>query len=213
MNTTYLIPKHVLVLSMLLILLPFKINIETDNINNTTNFQLQINSLYSDQNEKEDNDKDEEVNENGNQSTEKPERNEGDEVTGEITAICLIISLMPVIFGLLSRLIIKLSNNQELKSKINQLNYSQKKYLKYFHYYLTPFALVLDILHFSRSSCNSNILPDMALFIMALFVVSGLLFKFKLLPENMRIKIINIHTSYIGILLFLFVLILGHRLL
>jgi|GEM_PF-5468616 len=148
----------------------------------------------------------EEDDDNGGQ-----ERGESNEATGLATAVLLVFANITVVLSLMIKLILNiLPKNSTTRSFLVQLNGMQKKRLRALHYWLNPIVLVLAFIHLFLSSCDSTILPECGLALMAILTLSGLMLKQRFLSNTIRKHIRIIHTYPIGIILMVMILIFGH---
>lgn len=137
--------------------------------------------------------------------------NDGNEITGELSAWLFAIANIPVLFGLLYRSINRFGSLTEMsKIRLKTLKKAQKKYLMPLHYLINIIALLLAIIHFSLSNCRSSSLPEWGLGLMACIVVVGIMLKLNITPKGVRKIFYKIHTSPLAIGLVVSVLLVGH---
>lgn len=137
--------------------------------------------------------------------------NDGNEITGELSAWLFAIANMPVLFGLLYRSINRFGSLTEMsKKRLKTLKKAQKKYLMPLHYFINIIALFLAIIHFSLSNCRSSSLPELGLGLMACIVVVGAMLKMNATPKGVKKIFYKIHTSPLTIGLVVSVLLVGH---
>jgi hypothetical protein len=135
----------------------------------------------------------------------------GDEFTGEATALLFGASSAPVGLDLISRTITRHAPlGESVKGFIRRANSVQRKYLMPFHTYLSVLALGLGILHLTLSSCVTNPLPELGLILSGILVASGLLFKWKAVPNTVRKALYQFHACLIVSGVLLAILFAGH---
>jgi len=135
----------------------------------------------------------------------------GDEFTGEATAWLFGASTVPVGLDLIARTITRDAPlGERVKGFIRRANSVQRKYLMPFHTYLSVLALGLGILHLTLSSCVTNPLPELGLILSGILVASGLLFKWKAIPNTVRKALYQFHASLIVSGVLLAILFTGH---
>jgi hypothetical protein len=135
----------------------------------------------------------------------------GNEFTGEVTAWLFGASCVPVGVDLISRTIIcHVPFGETAKGFIRRINNFQRKYLMRLHTYLSIPALGLGILHLTVSSCVSNPLPELGLFLSGILVATGLLSKWNAGPKTIRKVLSKFHTSIIVSGVLLVILYAGH---
>jgi hypothetical protein len=111
----------------------------------------------------------------------------GNEFTGVVTAWLFGISIVPVGIDWISRAIIQYMPFGDIVAAfVQRANIVQRKYLMPFHTYLSILAMGLGILHLTLSSCVDNPLPDFGLILFVILVVTGLLFKWNVVPKTIR---------------------------
>ena len=135
----------------------------------------------------------------------------GNEFTGEATASLFGAASIPVGIDLLSRTIIRyLPLGERVKGFIRRGNNLQRKYLMRFHTYLSILALGLGILHLNLSYCAANPFPELGLILSGILVATGLLFKWKAVPADLRKVLYQFHASLIVSGVLLVILYTGH---
>ncbi len=139
------------------------------------------------------------------------QNNTGNEFTGEATAWFFGASAAPVGLDLISRTVLRYAPiSNTIKSFIRRINNLQRKYLMPLHTYLSVIALSFGVLHLILSSCISNPLPELGLILSGILVASGLLFKWKAIPTNLRKSLYQFHASLIVSGVLLTILFTGH---
>jgi|GEM_PF-1238966 hypothetical protein len=137
--------------------------------------------------------------------------NDGNEITGELSAWLFALANLPVLFGLLYRSINRFGSlTDKSKTTLKTLKKAQKKYLMPLHYIVNIIALLLAIIHFSLSNCRSSSLPEWGLALMACIVVVGIILKMNITPKGVRKTFYKIHTNPLTIGLVVTVLLIGH---
>jgi hypothetical protein len=135
----------------------------------------------------------------------------GDELTGEVTAILFGASIIPIGIGLILRMMNKYVTVGEIgKGILRQINTFHQFFLVPFHTYLSILALGVGILHLTISSCVTNPLPEIGLFLAGILVGTGLLYKWKTVPTAFRKYIYKFHASLIVSGLLSVILLTGH---
>lgn len=137
--------------------------------------------------------------------------NEGNETTGQIAAILLLVANFPVALSLLIKGVNRFMPLKPLlKNTLVNLNRVQKKALMFLHYYLNIAILGIAIWHWLSSRCKSSALPELGLVMMIILITLGFLMKFKMCPKAIRRHAYKIHTQpFVFIVIFL-VLTVGH---
>jgi FtsH-binding integral membrane protein len=139
------------------------------------------------------------------------QNNTGDEFTGEATAWLFGASSVPVGVDLFSRTVIRyVPIGGTVKSIIRHMNNLQRKYLMPLHIYLSIVALGLGILHLTLSSCTANPFPELGLILTSILVTTGMFFKWRAVPANIRKNLYKFHSSLIVSGVLLIVLFTGH---
>jgi hypothetical protein len=135
----------------------------------------------------------------------------GDEFTGEAAAWLIGLSLFPIAMDWIARIMIRSGFfGEKVKQFIRQKNTFLKKIFMPFHTYLSILAMVSGILHLIISSCEANPLPELGLILLVILVITGLLFKLKIIPTAVRTSLYKFHSSFIISGLFFVILYVGH---
>ena len=138
----------------------------------------------------------------------------GDETSGQIAAWGLAVANLTVVLSLFSRWGCRfVPMSPEMKSAVQSFNRLQKKYLRWFHYYLNPLFLGIVALHWSFSRCGSTSLPEWGFLVLIVAAALGLALKLDWCPGLLRPDVYKIHTHPVFLLLCLFVPLIGHLLL
>jgi len=138
-------------------------------------------------------------------------KGKGNETSGIISVILLILANFSVILSLLLKLIQKfLKNNKSWYISLVKFNIRQKKIFKSFHYYLNPIAIFSALIHYYLSSCQPIMFPQYAFYLMLMLTVSGLIIKFYGKHFKFVKKVQMLHTHPFGISVFVLLLLLGH---
>jgi hypothetical protein len=139
------------------------------------------------------------------------ERNEGDEITGQITAWLFGLANLTVILSLMIKGIIRFFSLALLVQKsLREFNQFQKKHLKKIHYFLNPVALGVALIHFSLSSCPFSPLPELGLSFISLLLVLGIILKIKGSPKMIRRFAYKVHTHPIISMILGSIVLTGH---
>jgi hypothetical protein len=140
--------------------------------------------------------------------------NEGNEFTGQLTGWIFGTACLPVAINLTARLISqKVSLKQHQKGWLERISRLNLKYLMPFHTYLSILAFSLAITHYFLSSCLLNPLPEWGLIGTGILVVTGLIFKLRLIPKAFSTLIkwnYKFHASLVVSLILLSILLSGH---
>lgn len=135
----------------------------------------------------------------------------GNEFTGQAAAWIFVAGNITIAVSLILKTFVRffpLENGTRNRIKI--FNKFQKKYLRNFHYFLNPLAVILALVHFSLSSCRSSALPEWGLVATLILVLIGVVIKIKLTPKSIRRVVYNIHTSPLPFGIIVIVLLIGH---
>ncbi len=140
-----------------------------------------------------------------------PEKDKGNEATGEVAALLFAIANITIAISLASKAALKLSVlSTHTKERIKRINQTQKRFGMPFHYLINPLAIVLASVHFFLSYCRSTFLPEWGLFVVACLALIGLLIKFRIAPRAIRKWTYLVHTSPLVSASLLLMLIVGH---
>ncbi|ROQ92343.1 hypothetical protein [Desulfosoma caldarium] len=141
----------------------------------------------------------------------KSQEDHGNENTGQMAAWLFAVANFPVAGTLLTRrfLLTKTSGNfQKTAGKI----YSWlKKDLMPYHYVLNTGAIIMALIHFRLSWCRSTSLPEWAVLLVTLLGLSGMILKFRLIPQPLIRKVRAIHTHPAVVVGVFGLLFLGHQ--
>lgn len=134
----------------------------------------------------------------------------GNEATGMVAAILLVVANVTVLLSLILKGIKRLFPlSAGARNSISGFNNAQKRYLRKLHYILNPIAICIAVLHFHLSTCRS-ILPDLALFLFIVISVLGIISKFQLSPKSMHKAVYGLHCSSIIFISLILLLAIGH---
>lgn len=159
--------------------------------------------IRKEQDDDDDEDEDDKLEEN--------EEDEGNEVTGQTALWLLVVANLSIALSILMKGINRyFSLESDTINSISKINRLQKKYLMRFHYVLNPPALCIAVFHFLLSSCRKSILPEMGLILMGLFVILGLMLKFKVSPKKIQRVVYRLHTSHAAFSAVILILTVGH---
>jgi hypothetical protein len=136
---------------------------------------------------------------------------EGNETTGQIAAWLLAGANLTVALSI----VIRWTNRffplwPKVKSFLSNFNRFQKKHLMRLHYCLNPVIMGVALWHWFESRCKSTALPEWAIFLMALVIVTGVLVKFKLCLPGLRKSIHQVHTQPVIFITLILILTVGH---
>jgi hypothetical protein len=136
---------------------------------------------------------------------------EGNETTGQIAAVLLLVANLPVALSILVRFTNRcLPLPAGVKTALADFNRWQKRYLMRFHYYLNPAIFGVVIWHYMSARCLSTPLPEWGLVLMVGFVVGGMLIKFRWGPRTLRKRVFQLHTQPMVFIAMVLVLTAGH---
>jgi len=139
------------------------------------------------------------------------EHDKGNETTGQIVAWSLAAANLSVALSILLKGVRKfVPLRPKAQRRLSKFNNTQKSYLMRFHYVLNPVTLLLAILHWTLSRCNSTALPEWGLLTMGGFVALGVVLKFKLCPKELLKNVHKVHTQPVLFLILISMLVIGH---
>ena len=149
---------------------------------------------------------------NSNQSQLRHYRGDkGNEFTGQATAWIFAAANISVAISLMLKGVIQFASIEKgTKERINNFKRNQKKYFRYFHYFLNPLAIIFAFIHLSLSSCRSSTLPEWGLAASVTLVLIGLSIKFKVSPKSIRKVVYKIHTNPVPFGVVIIILLIGH---
>jgi hypothetical protein len=135
----------------------------------------------------------------------------GNETTGQMVAWSFAAANLTIAVSILIRGLKKFALlGPELQGSLSKFNTIQKKHLMIFHYVFNPLILLLGILHWTLSRCESTALPELGLLIMGIIVVLGIALKLKLCPKTFLASLYKLHTRPLVLFLLVSLLWLGH---
>lgn len=136
---------------------------------------------------------------------------DGNEVTGIISALLLAFANIPVFISLATKLLTSfVPLNDGFNNQLKIFNQTQKKYLMPLHYYLNIFAVLPVLMHFCLSSCRASILPETGMVVMLCIAAAGAVLKFRISPKAMRKVLYQVHTSPWALGALMVILSVGH---
>jgi hypothetical protein len=134
----------------------------------------------------------------------------GNEATGVMAAILLVVANVTVLLSLILKGVNRLFPlSAETRNSISGFNNVQKIYLRKLHYILNPIAICIAVVHFQLSTCRS-ILPDLGLLLFIVVGVLGIISKFHLSPKSMYKAVYGVHCSSIIFIGLILLLAIGH---
>ena len=135
----------------------------------------------------------------------------GDDFTGVSAAWLLAVANLPALLSLLIGRVARFASLKPVvKEYLTGFNRKLKKYLMPFHYWINLLGALMAFIHLGLSRCGSVTLPEWAIGIMTVLVVTGVLIKIKRTPGRIRKVAYQIHTHPLSSGLFLIFLIVGH---
>jgi hypothetical protein len=138
-------------------------------------------------------------------------KDKGNETTGQIVAWSLAAANFTVALSLILKGARKFAPlGPEAQAGLSRFNSTQKKYLMRLHYILNPMILVLAILHWTLSRCESTAMPELGLLAMGSIVLLGIVLKFKLCPKEFLRNVYKVHTQPVLLLILISLLVFGH---
>jgi len=137
--------------------------------------------------------------------------NEGDETTGQIALLLLVIANFPVFISIVTKWVNRFfSLGPDWKSLLMNFNRVQKSSLMWLHYYINILMICFVLIHWFLSRCTASVLPEFGLFCVFLLVISGFFTKFKLFPISFKSSLIKIHMHPLMFFLSMLFLTIGH---
>ncbi len=134
-----------------------------------------------------------------------------DELTGQLSAILFIAANSPIVFSLLAKQMThRVPPQAGVKDVIQQLDRANRKHGMRFHTYLNLLAPAVSLAHLSRSTCQSNPLPEWGLVITGVLAVTGVIIKLRVAPRSLRKNIYQFHISLVVSGILLVILLSGH---
>jgi hypothetical protein len=131
--------------------------------------------------------------------------------SGQIAAWLFGIANFPIVLSILLKACGKvMPQSSNLKEAVGQMNRRQKRYLMKLHYWLNPVAVIVAIIHFLLTKCETTAIPEIGLGAMILISILGILVTFKWSPASLRKTIFQFHTSSIFLLAIISILLIGH---
>jgi hypothetical protein len=148
----------------------------------------------------------------GRSNEQVEENNEGlGGASGQMAAWLLGIANFPVVLSIILKTCIKvIPQSSNLKETFGQMNRRQKARLMKLHYWLNPIAVMVAIIHFSFTQCETTVMPEIGLGAMLLICVLGIMVTFKWSPASLRKVVLGFHTSSISLLAIISILLFGH---
>jgi hypothetical protein len=131
--------------------------------------------------------------------------------SGQTAAWLLGIANFPVVLSILLKTYSKLpSRNSHLKESMERMNLRQKAYLMKLHYWLNPVAVIVAIIHFLFTQCETTAMPEIGLGAMLVVCILGMMVIFKWSPPAIRKAVFQFHTSSLFSLAIISILLVGH---
>ena len=135
----------------------------------------------------------------------------GNETTGQMVAWSFAAVNLTVALSILIRVLKKFALfGPKVQESLYKFNIAQKKRLMMFHYIFNPLILLLGVLHWTLSRCESTALPELGLLAMGIIVSLGIALKLKLCPKTFRANLYKLHTRPLLLILLVSLLLIGH---
>jgi hypothetical protein len=142
---------------------------------------------------------------------ERNEKEKGDEATALIAAGIFGLANLSAIFGILCRYALRLLGRREsYKNAFLTLNRFRQKHLRRFHYFLNIAAIAVASLHWYLSESVSFAFQQFGMILAFFLCLSGIMIKYRLLPQLLHRGLFNLHTSLFISLAALILLAAGH---
>jgi hypothetical protein len=155
--------------------------------------------------------REEKIGEAKEEKEEKEKEREGDDFTGDVAAVLFGVGNANVLFGMVLRALSRSTLiGMKLKDTISALNRYQQKLLRRCHYILNPLAAATVSLHWYLSYCGVLTFQQWGTALAILLVISGLIIKYRLAPQSLRLRLFQIHTSPFMLLTVVSLVVLGH---
>jgi len=142
---------------------------------------------------------------------ERNEKEKGDEITGFVAAGLFGLANLSTIFSTLSRYLIRLHGSREaFKNALLAFNRFQHRHLRKFHYLLNIAAIAVASLHWYLSESPSIAFQQVGMVLAIFLGFSGIMIKYRLLPQLLHRGLFNLHTSLFMAFAALILLMVGH---
>lgn len=135
----------------------------------------------------------------------------GNEKTGQMAAWLFAVGNVPVAGTLLTRRFLLAKNSGSFQKTAGKIYSWFKKDLMPFHYILNPLAIVMAFIHFNLSWCRSTSLPEWALLLVSGLALTGIVMKFRLIPQPLIRRVRAVHTHPIVAAAVFGLLFVGHQ--
>ena len=131
--------------------------------------------------------------------------------SGQIAAWFFGMANISVVLSILLKACGKvMPQSSNLKEAVSQMNRRQKRYLMKLHYWLNPVAVIVAIIHFLLTKCETTAIPEIGLGVMLLLSILGIMVAFNWSPASLRKTIFQFHTSSISLFAIIPILLIGH---
>ena len=142
---------------------------------------------------------------------ERNEKEKGDEVTGFIAAGLFGFANLSVIFSIPSRYATRLLGSREaFKNALLAFNRLQQKHLGRYHYLMNIAAIAIASLHWYLSESGSISFPQLGMVLAVFLGFSGIMIKYRLVPQLFHRGLFKLHTNLIMPLAVLALIVGGH---
>lgn len=155
--------------------------------------------------------REEKLREEKEEKGEEEKEREGDDFTGDVAAMIFGVGNVNVLLSIVLR---TLSRSPliglTLKDSILALNRYQQRHIRRFHYILNPLAAATVSLHWYLSYCSVLTFQQWGTALAIFLMISGLIIKYRLAPQSLRLRLFQIHTSPLILLTVVALVFLGH---
>lgn len=161
--------------------------------------------------EEEDENDEEEEKEETIRERDEAEEQEGDELTGDVAAVLFGLGNANVLLSIVLRALSQAPlTGLTLKDTVLALNRHQQRHLRRFHYILNPLAAGTASLHWYFSKCGTLTFQQWGTALAILLAISGLIIKYRLVPQSLRQRLFQLHTSPLILLTAVALVFFGH---
>lgn len=138
-------------------------------------------------------------------------KDHGNEKTGLMAAWLFAVANFPAAGALLTRRFLRTKTSGNSQKTVGKIYTWLKKDLMPFHYVLNPVAIVMALIHFKLSWCRSTSLPEWAVLLVSILGLTGIVIKFRLIPQPLIPRLRAIHTHPVVAVVVFGLLFLGHQ--
>lgn len=135
----------------------------------------------------------------------------GHELSGIIAAGFFVAANAAAVIGIVVRVLIRSTViGQSAKDGASALIRFQQRYIRTYHYILNLLAAGVALLHWFLSKCSSLPLQQWGTAMAILWVISGVILKYRLVRQSLHRRLFQIHTSLYLPLALVSLIFLGH---